>query len=187
MMAAMMRLATAAIRCKLCACLMVSAPNEYIFSSSSGVAVDAGHYWCGFGSGRCVALIASVTVFHQALQYKTWARVDATVVSVSHTTDTIRNSVGGVSLVDLYAPTLQFVIAGQAQTFTGDYTATHYEVGQVVGVVIKPGDPSTVLLQPPPENYALVVVFAGLGLVGMVLGGCLLLPRRNRSRLPAEV
>jgi len=131
-----------------------------------------------------LAVIIAAGVFHQALQNGAWVRVDATVVNVSHTTETIRNSVGGVSLVDLYAPTFQFVVADQQQTFVGDCTSTHYMVGQVVGVFIKPGDQSTVLLQPPPQHLTLALILGGLGLISIGLGGWFLGRRRDSRDAP---
>lgn len=128
-----------------------------------------------------LTLIVAVLLVHQTTQFKAWAQVDATVVGVSHTTKTVGNNVGGVSLLDLYAPTLQFVVADQQHTVTGDYTSAYYVVGQVVGVFIKPGDSSTVLLQPPPDHLTMALVLGGLGLVVIGLGGWSLGRRRDSS------
>jgi len=119
--------------------------------------------------GVFVLIIAAVSL-HEFEKYDAWVRLEATVISVSHTTQTVGNGVGGVSVVDRYDPTLRFSIDVKEQTVEGGDGATAYVAGQVVDVFVNPGDPSTVLLQLPTHEYGMALLAVASGVVSVVVG-----------------
>jgi uncharacterized membrane protein len=149
-----------------------------------------------------VVLTIGIALHTWANPYHGWQHTDSTVISVDHTTSSVGNSVGGVSLQDFYAPTITFVANGSQQTYSGAPAASTYNwskpvpvyrVGQVIPIIYKPDDTTQVCFasQAQAQTKRSTLPFFIAGTVITILGGCLLgsstATRRKRSQQPPHV